>query len=84
MTNPIKDNRIVKDKTFALRLLNFALETQCSDPCSEDEKESMVSYATSLLQYQIETATEDSELKYLERCEANKALEKGLKFLGKQ
>ena len=27
MDNPIKDNRIVKDKTFALRLLGFALET---------------------------------------------------------
>ena len=49
MDNPIKDNRIVKDKTFALRLLGFALETNCADACSEDEKESMISYSTGLL-----------------------------------
>ena len=43
MDNPIKENRIVKDHTFALRLLSFALDTQCGDACSEDEKESMIS-----------------------------------------
>ena len=81
--NPIKDNRIVNDKTFALRLLSFALETNCADACSEDEKESMVSYSTSLLKYQIETATDQYELDYLERCDAKEKLKKGLKFLGK-
>ena len=81
--NPIKDNRIVKDKTFAIRLLGFALETTCSDPCSEDEKESMVSYATSLLKYQIETATEIDEITYLKTCKAEPELKKGLKFLGR-
>lgn len=83
MDNPIKDNRIVKDKTFALRLLSFALETNCADACSEDEKESMISYSTSLLKYQIETATEIHETTYLERCNAKEKLKKGLKFLGK-
>lgn len=83
MKNPIKDNRIVKDKTFALRLLTFALDTQAGDPCSEDEKESMISYATSLLKYQIETVTDPEEKDYLDRCNAQKRLEKGLKFLGK-
>ena len=83
MENPIKDNRIVKDETFALRLLSFALETTCADACSEDEKESMVSYSTSLLKYQIETATDQYELDYLERCNAKTRLKKGLKFLGK-
>ena len=82
MENPIKDNRIVKDKTFALRLLGFALDTNCNDACSEDEKESMVSYSTSLLQYQIETATEQDEIDYLERCKAKEKLKKGLKFIG--
>ena len=82
MENPIKDNRIVKDKTFALRLLDFALNTNCNDACSEDEKESMVSYSTSLLQYQIETATEQDEIDYLERCNAKEELIKGLKFIG--
>jgi hypothetical protein len=81
MENPIKDNRLVKDKTFALRLLTFALDTNCSDACSEDEKESMISYSTSLLRYQIETATEIHEITYLERCNAKERLQKGLKFL---
>ena len=83
MENPIKENRIVKDKTFALRLLSFALETNCADACSEDEKESMISYSTSLLKYQIETATEIHETTYLERCNALVELKKGLKYLGK-
>ena len=80
-SNPIKDNRIVKDKTFAIRLLGFALDIQCSDPCSEDEKESMVSYATTLLKYQIETATEIDEITSLDRCKVESELNKGLKFL---
>lgn len=83
MENPIKDNRIVNDKTFALRLLSFALETNCADACSEDEKESMISYSTRLLQYQIETATDKDELDYLKRCNAKLRLKQGLKFLGK-
>lgn len=82
--NIIVDNRIVSDKTFALRLLNFAIDTQCQDACSEEEKESMISYATRLLKYQIDTATQKEELDYLERCGAKKQLEKGLKFLGKR
>jgi hypothetical protein len=81
MKNPIIDNRIVKDKTFALRLLGFALDTDCNDPCMEEEKESMISYSTSLLKYQIETAVERDEILYLERCNAKEKLQKGLKFL---
>ena len=83
MENPIKENRIVKDKTFALRLLSFAMDTQCYDACAEDEKESMISYSTSLLKYQIETATDKDEIDYLERCNAKERLTKGLKFLGR-
>lgn len=82
MKNPIIDNRIVKDKTFALRLLGFALDTNCSDACSEDEKESIISYSTSLLKYQIETATDNSEIDYLIRCDAKQKLKIGLNFLG--
>lgn len=81
MKNPIIDNRIVKDKTFALRLLGFALETSCADACSEDEKESMISYSTRLLAYQIKTATSKDELDYLERCNADDKVKKGMKFL---
>lgn len=83
MKNPIIDNRLVKDKTFALRLLGFTFDIQCSDACSEDEKESMISYSTTLLKYQIDTATDLDEMAYLERCDAMGKLEKGLKFLGK-
>ena len=82
MKNPIKDNRIVKDKTFALRLLGFALNTNCNDACSEDEKNSMISYSIILLKYQIDTATEQDEIDYLERCNAKDKLKKGLKFIG--
>jgi len=81
MKNPIKGNRTVKDYTFALRLLGFALDTQCSDACSEDEKESMISYSTSLLKYQIETVSDQHEVDYLERCNAKERLKKGLRFL---
>jgi hypothetical protein len=41
----------------------------------------MISYSTSLLKYQIETATEIHEITYLERCNAKEKLQKGLKFL---
>jgi len=81
ISNPIKDNRIVVDKTFALRFLDFVLKVNCSDACSEDEKESMISYSTDLLEYQIETAVEDHENEYLERCNAESILKKGFKFL---
>ena len=83
MDNPIKENRIVKDYTFALRLLGFAMDTQCNDACSEDEKESMISYSTTLLEYQIETVVDQYEKDYLERCNAKEKLKKGLIFLGK-
>lgn len=81
MKNPIKDNRIVRDKTFALRLLVFAFETDCSDACSEDEKESMIYYSSKLLEYQIETATDEYEIDYLERCNARQLLNRAKKFL---
>ena len=83
MKNPITDNRIVSDKTFALRLLGLALDTQASDGSGEDEKEAMISYSTRLLKHQIDTATELEEIDYLNRCNAQKELMKGLKFLGK-
>ena len=67
MDNPIKENRIVKDITFATRLLGFAEDVSVADACSEDEKESMVSYATSLLRYQVKTAIDEAEINYLKR-----------------
>ena len=43
----------------------------------------MISYSTTLLQYQIETATDKDEIDYLERCNAKEKLKKGLQFLSK-
>ena len=81
MKNPIIDNRIVRDKTFAIRLLGFAFDTQCNDACSEDEKESMISYSSELLEYQIETATDENEKDYLKRVNASKKLKEAQKRL---
>ena len=67
MDNPIKENRIVKNITFATRLLGFAEDVTVADACSEDEKESMISYATSLLRYQVKTAEDGVEIAYLKR-----------------
>ena len=66
MNNPIKDNRIVNDETFAIRFRNFIRDTQVNDAASDEEKCYLLNVAQSLLDYQIETATDESELKYLE------------------
>ena len=66
MNNPIKNNRIVNDQTFAIRFRNFIRNTSVSDAISEEEKEYLLMVAGNLLHYQIETATDESELKYLE------------------
>lgn len=81
MKNPIENNRLVQDVTFALRFLDFVLSTDCGDACGEDEKTSMVSYAVNLLKYQIETVDDEEEMNYLNRCTAQKKLDNGLKFL---
>lgn len=70
MENPIKENRIVCDKTFAIRLLSFAEDVIVNDPCSEDEKESFINYATKLLEYQCITATDNDEIQYLKNVHA--------------
>lgn len=66
MINPIKDNRIVNDETFAIRLRDFIKRTDVCDAMSYEEKEYLLRVSEDLLHYQIETATEDSELKYLD------------------
>lgn len=65
MNNPIKNNRIVNDKTFAIRLREFIKNTQINDAASDEEKRYLLDIAQSLLDYQIETATDKYELKYL-------------------
>lgn len=65
MENPIKDNRIVDDKTFALRLKNFIQSVNVCDQPGEEEKEYLLMVARQLLKYQVETAIDSKELAYL-------------------
>jgi hypothetical protein len=65
MNNPIKNNRIVNDKTFAIRLREFIKNTQINDVASDEEKRYLLDVAQALLDYQVETATDEYELKYL-------------------
>lgn len=67
MENPIKENRLVCDQTFATRFLSFARSVTVSDACAEDEKESMISYAKKLLTYQCNTVSDGDEKNYLKR-----------------
>lgn len=67
INNPIKDNRIVCDFSFATRFLSFAKSVVVNDACSYDEKESMIHYAKDLLQYQCRTAKDITEIDYLKR-----------------
>lgn len=69
--NPIKDNRIVNDCTFAIRFRQFLnwipKEWWRSQPHYYEEYEYMQKVANRLVKYQIETVTDLDELKYLMR-----------------
>ena len=69
--NPIKDNRIVSSKTFAVRFKQFLdwipKEFYMSGPHILEEYEYMQIVADQLLKYQIQTATDESEINYLKR-----------------
>lgn len=67
IANPIKNNRLVSDKTFAIRLKNFVENVRVNDPCSEDEQKYLLKIANRLLRYQIETVSDKEEINYLER-----------------
>lgn len=64
MNNPIIDNRIVSDKTFAIRLYKFLDSIQVNDIASEEEKEYLLRVASRLLAYQRSTITSTSEREY--------------------
>lgn len=65
--SPIKDNRIVSNETFAVRFRNFIKDVQVNDPASEEEKKYLLNVSDQLLKYQIQTATDESEINYLKR-----------------
>lgn len=70
MKNPIIDNRIVSDKTFARRLISHLKSTTPHCGMGEEEIEYLKSVADDLLKYQIETCP-DSEKWYHENCDKN-------------
>lgn len=66
--NPIKSNRIVSDKTFAVRLRNLAAAIRPCDATSEEELDYFKTVAERLLKWQTKTVRKESdEYKYLER-----------------
>ena len=65
MQNPIKDNRIVNDTTFALRFKNFIEKVNVCDQPSQEEKDYLLMVAYKLLTYQVATAVDSNELEYL-------------------
>ena len=66
MKGPIIDNRIVNDRTFAIRLYNFVKEVQVNDALSKKEKAYILNVARNLIKLQIDTCQEDDEFDYLE------------------
>lgn len=64
----IKDNRIVSDRTFATRLINFLKDIKVNDPMSEEELEYLNEVAMKLLIHQRDTVVEEREKEYLLRC----------------
>lgn len=68
MENPIKDNRIVYDKTFARRLVHHLRNVESSCQMGTEEVEYLQQVADKLLQYQIHTCP-DSEKLYHNNCD---------------
>lgn len=71
LENPIINDRIVCDKTFAVRFKQFLdwipQSWVWSQPHYEEEFEYMKYVAEVLLKHQIETATDEKEINYLKR-----------------
>lgn len=67
MENPIIDNRIVNDTTFAVRLKSFIDRVDVCDCMGEEEKEYIQRVAVKLIKYQVETAETQDEINYLKR-----------------
>lgn len=66
MKSPFVDGRLVSDKTFAIRFLNFMKEVEVNDCPGEEEKEYLLGIAEDLLEWQISTVSSEEEKKYLE------------------
>ena len=67
MENPIKENRLVNDITFAIRLKSFIDEVNVCDLPGEEEKEYLLQVADKLINYQCVTVSDNVEREYLKR-----------------
>lgn len=67
MENPIKEDRIVNDTTFAIRLKNFISDIDVCDLPGEEEKDYLLSVANKLIDWQRLTVMDKSEKEYLKR-----------------
>lgn len=67
MENPIKDNRLVNDQTFAIRFKRFIQQTDVCDLPGEEEKEYLLQVADKLINYQCVTVSDNVEKEYLKR-----------------
>lgn len=67
MENPIKENRLVNDQTFAIRLKSFIDNVEVCDLPGEEEKEYLLQVADKLINYQCVTVSNDFEKEYLKR-----------------
>lgn len=66
--NPIKSNRIVSDRTFAVRLRNFISDIQVCNAISEEEKTYLLGVAERLVKWQAKTVRKTTdEYAYLVR-----------------
>lgn len=54
MNNPIIENRLISDKTFALRLLNFIKNVDTADLPGTKEKQYLIKVAENLIKWQKE------------------------------
>lgn len=68
MENPIIDNRIVSDYTFARRLKNHLSTVEAGCPMGQEEVEYLLRVANDLLEYQIETCPKEEQW-YHKNCD---------------
>lgn len=67
MENPIKDNRIVNDRTFATRFKSHLEGMRASCAAADEEIQYLKKVADKLLKYQLHTSP-DSEIPYHSNC----------------
>lgn len=64
LRNPIKDNRIVSDFTFATRLKDFLKDIEVCDAIQSEELDYLNHVADLLLEWQLKTCSDQLELDY--------------------